>query len=103
MAKLRGGAGALADPGAPVEQWGGRKAQQYVRLTLAEYGTVCVLCGLPGSNSADHIIPRSKGGAVYDLRNLAPSHRKCNYARGNRTAAGPAAVIENGMSFFRNA
>lgn len=94
------GPGLLADPTAPPEKWGGRKAQQYVHATIATYGDVCWLCGLPGSNSADHIIPISKGGAVFDLLNLGPSHRRCNYSRGNRTATGPAAVVENGMSFF---
>lgn len=99
--KLRGGIGWLADPDGPEEKWSGRKAQQYVRLTHAEYGTVCTLCGLPGSDTADHIIPRSKGGAVYDLRNLAPAHRRCNESRGNRDHEGPSAVIESGLDFFK--
>ena len=98
---IRRGQGALADPDAPVEQWGGRKAQQYVRLTLAEYGTVCWLCGLPGATSADHIIPRSKGGAVYDLANLGPAHKRCNESRGNRDTDGPTPLIEDGADFFR--
>lgn len=102
LTKLRGGAGALHDPDAgPQPQWGGRKAQQYVRLTLAEYGEVCVLCGLPGSTTADHVIPRSKGGAVYDLRNLQPAHKSCNESRGNNEAAGPTSVIESALDFFK--
>lgn len=100
MAKPRGGDGALRDPELPAEEWGGRKAQQYVRLTLAEYGVRCWLCGLTGATTADHVIPRSKGGAVYDLRNLAPAHKKCNESRGNRDAEGPAAVIESGLEWF---
>lgn len=94
------GPGLLADPDAPTERWGGRKAQAFVRSTLDTYGRVCWLCGLPGANTADHIIPRSQGGAVYDLLNLGPAHKKCNESRGNRTAVGPAAIIENGMAFF---
>lgn len=94
------GAGVYADPAAPLEKWGGRKAQQYVIACLETYGTVCWLCGLPGSNSADHVIPISLGGAVYDLDNLGPSHRKCNYARGNRPAVAAGFVVENGMEFF---
>lgn len=94
------GPGLLADPSAPAVRWGGRKAQEYVRACLEHYGSVCWLCGLPGANTADHVIPRARGGAVYDLANLAPAHRKCNEARGTRTPAGPAAVIENGMAFF---
>lgn len=97
------GPGVLADPAAPLEKWGGRKAQQYVVATLETYGRVCWLCGLPGANSADHVIPRSKGGAVYDLANLGPSHRKCNESRGNREARGIEQIIEDGRAWFRAA
>lgn len=64
--------------------WGGRVAQRLVALTLATFGTTCHLCGRPGANSADHLIPRSRGGLDV-LENLRPSHRSCNYARGNKT------------------
>lgn len=93
------GPGRLASVDGPVEKWGGRKAQQYVRLTLAEYGSTCWLCGFPGANTADHIIPRSTGGAVYDLANLGPAHRRCNESRGNRPASDFDA-IEDGTAFF---
>jgi hypothetical protein len=89
----------LADPDAPVERWGGGKAQQYVRLTLEEYGDICWLCELPGSNIADHIIPRSKHGAVYHLDNLGPAHKSCNESRGNRPPEAYA-LIEDGTRFF---
>lgn len=100
MQTIPHGPGTHADPTLPTEKWGGRKAQQYVIATLATYGRVCWLCGLPGANSADHVIPISKGGAVYDLTNLGPSHRRCNYARGNRDAAGPETIIEDGSDYF---
>lgn len=83
------------------EPWGGAKSQRFVALTLREKGTICALCGLPGADSADHIKPRSKGGAVYDLANLQPAHRRCNLARGNRTIKGPQSLIEDGQAFFR--
>jgi 5-methylcytosine-specific restriction endonuclease McrA len=92
------GAGMLAEPGAP-ESWGGRKAQDYVRLTLDTYGRVCWLCGLPGANTADHVIPRSRGGAVYDLNNLGPAHKPCNESRGNRPAV-EFELIEDGTAWF---
>lgn len=76
-ATMRRGPGVLADPEAKPEPWGGRKAQEYVRLTLATYGNVCWLCGLPGSTTADHVIPRSLGGATYDINNLGPAHKRC--------------------------
>lgn len=97
---LSRGPGAYANPELPREQWGGRKAQQWVAKVLAEYGTICWLCGLPGANSADHVIPRDNGGAVYDMANLAPSHRSCNYARGKRPAGGAGHIIESGLAFF---
>lgn len=93
------GPGVLASVDAPAEKWGGRKAQEYVRLTLETYGAVCWLCGFPGSTTADHVIPRSLGGAVYDLRNLAPAHKRCNESRGNRPAADYEAV-EDGIDWF---
>lgn len=97
------GPGVMADPGV-TETWGGRKATQYVDDTLATYGWVCWLCGLPietrAKATADHVIPVSKGGAVFDLRNLGPAHRTCNYSRGNRDHSGPTALIEDGLAYF---
>lgn len=94
------GSGVYADPEAPAERWGGRKVAKYVAMTLERYGTVCWLCGLPGADSADHVIPRSLGGAVYNLDNLAPAHTPCNKARGNRPRVAPAIPVENGMAYF---
>lgn len=99
--KLRG-PGLRAAPDGPVEKWGGRKAQQFVRLTLSTYGNVCWLCRLPGATTADHVIPRSKGGAVYDLRNLGPAHTHCNESRGNRSADNYE-LVESGTAFFSKA
>lgn len=60
--------------------WGGRRAQALVRLTLNTYGVRCHLCGRLGANSADHVIPRARGGSDA-LENLRPAHRRCNSAR----------------------
>ena len=62
--------------------WGGRSAQELTALTLAEYGTICHLCGEPGADTADHIVPRSAGGDD-SLANLRPAHGPCNFARGD--------------------
>lgn len=97
---IQGGPGLLADPAAPPEEWGGRKAVEYKLATLRTYGRVCALCGLPGANSADHVIPISRGGAVYDLLNLQPAHARCNYARGNRDRSAATTIVENGEAFF---
>ena len=63
-------------------KWGGSFAARLVRLTLATHGDRCHLCGLPGATTADHLIPRSLGGADR-LENLRPAHGKCNRRRQN--------------------
>lgn len=45
--------------------------------------TVCVLCGKPGANSADHILARDDGGDN-SLFNLCPAHLSCNSSRQKR-------------------
>ncbi|MFJ2370870.1 HNH endonuclease [Microbacterium sp. NPDC087665] len=83
-----------------AEKWGGRKSQEWVAAVLAEKGTICRLCGLPGADTADHIIARSKGGDWYDVANGRPAHRRCNESRGNRDVTAP---IETGLQFFKRA
>jgi 5-methylcytosine-specific restriction endonuclease McrA len=48
-------------------------------LTLS--GGICALCGRPGADTVDHIIPRSRGGTHEDY-NLRAAHRACNSRRG---------------------
>ena len=79
-------------------QWGGRRAQEWTAKVLETYGTICRLCGLPGADTADHIVARSKGGALYDVRNGRPAHSSCNSSRGNRDVDIP---IESGIEFFK--
>ena len=47
---------------------------------LARDGYVCWLCGLPGADSVDHVIPRSRGGTDDD-DNLRAAHLRCNSGR----------------------
>lgn len=67
--------------------WGGRKVQAFTRLVLQNYGRICHLCGQPGATTADHLIPRSKGGAWWDLTNARPAHYSCNSARNDTDLA----------------
>lgn len=97
----RRGPGSMAEPGSSTE-WGGRRVRPFTQLVLETYGTTCWLCGFPGANSVDHVIPRSKGGALYDVANAAPAHRRCNYSRGDRDATDAALLVEDGTQFFRN-
>lgn len=45
---------------------------------------VCHLCGQPGADTLDHLVPLSKGG-TNDPSNLRPAHRACNSRKGNST------------------
>jgi 5-methylcytosine-specific restriction endonuclease McrA len=63
-----------------MRPWEGRYRQQLTRATLRQYGRTCHLCGQPGATTADHVIPRSKGGTDA-LSNLRPAHFHCNRMR----------------------
>ena len=69
-------------------KWGGRRAQRLVSAVLAVHGDRCHLCGGRGADSADHVIPRERGGPD-TVENLRPVHHdvlpKCNRRRGNKT------------------
>jgi 5-methylcytosine-specific restriction endonuclease McrA len=69
----------------PTVAWGGNHSVAKRKLVLAEYGRICWLCHQPidGLPSADHVIPRSRGGSD-DIENLRPAHLLCNKRRGNR-------------------
>jgi 5-methylcytosine-specific restriction endonuclease McrA len=71
---------ATPPPGLPA--WGGRYAQRLTAATLAAWGQLCHLCRTDGADTADHVIPRSKGGSD-SLSNLRPAHQGCNSLRGD--------------------
>ena len=73
-------------------KWGGRRAARLRAATLDAYGTVCHLCGRPGADSADHLIPRSLGG-LDTLDNLRPAHLSCNQSRGAGTLPSAVTVV----------
>ena len=51
------------------------------RAELLQDNPACALCGKPGADTADHIIPYDAGGSD-DLENLRPAHRACNSRAG---------------------
>ena len=63
---------------------------QYNRRLILTSHPPCALCGDPGADTVDHILPVSKGGTAA-LENLRPAHRKCNSARGDKLAVRYAA------------
>ncbi|WP_280516431.1 HNH endonuclease [Actinomyces succiniciruminis] len=42
---------------------------------------MCWICGRPGADTADHVVPAALGGGD-ELENLRPAHRSCNASRG---------------------
>lgn len=81
-----------------TKQWGGRRAQQLTTLCLDTWGTVCHLCGQPGADTADHLLPRSHGGDD-SLDNLRPAHHRCNSSRGNRPIPAATPTLD-AIAFF---
>lgn len=70
-------------------------AERKLRERLKAEGRPCYLCGQPIDYSLpknhpmafqlDHIVPRAKGGAVYDYNNAGATHRACNLRKGAKT------------------
>jgi 5-methylcytosine-specific restriction endonuclease McrA len=50
-------------------------------FVIARDRGVCHLCGKQGANTADHLIPISRGGTD-SPHNLRAAHRRCNLVRG---------------------
>lgn len=70
----------------------GSEWQALVRVVLARDEYICQACGLPGADTADHIIPVSEGGSRKDLANLRalhqePCHREKTQEEARRGAA----------------
>lgn len=62
----------------------GRPWQRVKARIIRRDAGICHLCGQPGADTADHLLPVSLGGSLYDPANLAAAHIACNRQRGNR-------------------
>lgn len=51
---------------------------------LGRASGTCHLCGQPGADTWDHVVPLSRGG-TNDYANLRPAHRSCNSRKRDRT------------------
>lgn len=68
----------------------GRKRQERNRRILAA-SDVCHICGDPGADAVDHVIPLARGGSDTDPANLRPAHHDvppfCNRVKGAKAFA----------------
>ena len=66
----------------------GRRWRSIVHHVIRRDGGICHLCGQPGADSADHLVPPKRGGSRYALSNLRAVHHnvqpRCNRIRGDR-------------------
>lgn len=64
------------------------------KRAIASKDPICAICGKwidveapafsPLAVEVDHIVPRSRGGDMYDLENLQLTHSRCNRRKGSR-------------------
>lgn len=76
-----------------------------LRLRVLESEPYCRLCRATGRRHAavevDHIVPRWRGGATFDLSNCQPLCRPCHQAKTAKEGAGPPAADEDGVPRWR--
>lgn len=88
-------------PSPRLASWSGRASAELTGLVLRTFGRRCHICGLsePPATTADHIIPRSKGGPD-TVDNMRPAHKSCNSSRGARDLS-EMIRPESGEAFFK--
>ena len=65
----------------------GRTASNRRKRILLKYDTICHVCGNPGSDEVDHVIPLAEGGPDTDA-NCRPIHSKpCHALKSSAEAA----------------
>lgn len=57
--------------------------ERIVPRILRRDGGICHLCGQPGADTADHLVPVAQGG-THTPSNLRAAHQTCNRKRGDR-------------------
>lgn len=78
-----------------------KKRRQLLDTVIAIHGMICCICAEPialGSESLQHVKPRSKGGTD-DISNLRPAHKRCNFALGDRELD-ESIIVAGGDAFF---
>lgn len=87
-----------------AQEWNKTEWYNARKRAIATLDPVCAICSKyidvsapmkdpqtgarnPLAVEVDHIVPRSRGGAMYALSNLQLTHMKCNRKKGARMAA----------------
>jgi len=68
-----------------MSRYTGRSTRAFrkMRIRILEMSDICWLCGQPGADTVDHIIPLSiDPSRGEDPTNRLPAHRSCNSSRG---------------------
>lgn len=68
----------------------GRSTRSFKRMRarILEESNVCWLCGQPGADTVDHIVPLKVAPQLGEVPgNLAPAHRSCNSRKGAQFAS----------------
>lgn len=79
------------------QKWNKTEWAHARKRAIASKDAVCAICHTaidleappfaPLSVEVDHIVPRARGGAMYDVDNLQLTHSKCNRKKGARMAS----------------
>jgi 5-methylcytosine-specific restriction endonuclease McrA len=60
----------------------GAHIRMFFLAVVREYGTTCHLCGGPGADTVDHLIPTSVNPTLrWEMSNARPAHYSCNSKR----------------------
>lgn len=82
---------------ARIQKWNKTEWANARRRAIASKDPVCAICHIsidlqapafsPNAVEVDHIVPRSRGGAIYELDNLQLTHSRCNRKKGAKMAS----------------
>lgn len=69
---------------------GNTKAWRNLRASILRQSDICHICGQPGADAVDHVIPLARGGSNHPT-NLKPAHHntgdRCNRVKGDKAYA----------------
>lgn len=67
---------------------GSTRHMRVLRARVLRDSDVCHICGQPGADSVDHVLPVvRRPDLAYDLSNLRPAHLVCNKRKSDKDYA----------------